>query len=723
MPQINRGQLLLFIVFLTFLLPSAPPEEAGYLSPEERKQIVANYKDTISTERTAMLSNDYAAGYGNVTGYKLSYGDVLKGRRVEDWPFDDHTEFTESEKYSILPTQVSQRARSVWEQKDTESGVFWRNISGTIRGEYTNKEAFANIPMPLPYFYQNLTEYDQITSNLTNKAGNITDEHGLVRMALKNYNNTPQSQDTSFVTLNVRISDNDEQHGHTIELHGVYHEQTGNLVAVTTSGKFAGIYGLPHLNLQDDRYFNQTQVLLESVVNKTSLDDMDLTTVEEKLGRSSMCEFIAYMHFSSTNLTSSELEVIDNELATPLGRPHKPIPQLVASGLLYSPDCGLSINIPQSAGPRDEVQQNRVKNVLLLGIALMSAQIWLFIKQMGTTNTPSTMSCISFWSIATINLIDGSLSMISLLCSLIFGTLYIQFAVCAFLAFTCSSIFEMRYMILIYATQINERSISWRTAFQGTPIDERENTETQAAPVTAQDEQTISGQLYMRFFFSLIVFSFLVLNVTLWPKKNRIGFEYCIGILINSFWVPQIYRNVIRGSRKSFRRDFIVGTSIIRFLPIAYLNLFENPFYHHRDYKLVILLAGWLAVQNGLLYLQELFGPRFFLPDKYLPKTYDYHPLLSFEDLENSFNVDHEVVDSSQSHSKCKIDCTICMNSFEVPVLHKRHDKEDSGSVGLMARRAYMVTPCRHIFHTECLENWMKYKLQCPVCRNSLPPL
>ncbi|KAG7728034.1 hypothetical protein KL933_002160 [Ogataea haglerorum] len=733
MPQINRGQLLLFIIFLTFLLPSAPPEEAGYLSPEERKRMLGDLKDTIRTARTAMTTNDYASGYGNVTGYKLSYGDAVKGRKVEDWPFPDHSGFLEDEKHSILPNKISQQAWEIWSHRDAASGAFWRNITSTLRGEYSLQDAFVRIPMPIPEFYQNLTEYSDITSNSTVHPGNVTDEKGLIELTLHNFNYTPESKDTTIVSVSVKLSDLKEQHDHNLRLQGAYHQETGNLVAVSNSGKFNGIYGLPHLNLEDGRYFNQTRALMESSVNRTDIDSLDMSYLEDLLEKSANCEYIAYMHFEATNLTSEELEVIDTELETPLGRPHKPVPKInLVSGLLYSPDCGLSIRVNKAVGPRDEVQQNQVKNVLLFGILLMSAQIWLFVKQMGSTNTPSTMSCISFWSVATINLVDGSLSMISLLCSLVMDSLYIQFAVCAFLAFTCSSIFEMRYMILIYAAQINERNISWRTAFQGTPIDERENNNennnentqpNQANPVTTQDEQTISGQLYMRFFFSLIVFSFLVLNVTLWPKPQRVVFEYIIGLVMNSFWIPQIYRNVIRGSRRSFRKDFIIGTSIIRLLPIMYVTMFKNPFYHHRDYKLVTLLTLWMALQVFMLYLQELLGPRFFLPDKYLPKTYDYHPVLSFDDLENSFNVDHEVVDTSHSHSRCKIDCTICMNSFEVPVLHSGHDKEDNSSIGLMARRSYMVTPCRHIFHTECLENWMKYKLQCPVCRNSLPPL
>jgi hypothetical protein len=33
----------------------------------------------------------------------------------------------------------------------------------------------------------------------------------------------------------------------------------------------------------------------------------------------------------------------------------------------------------------------------------------------------------------------------------------------------------------------------------------------------------------------------------------------------------------------------------------------------------------------------------------------------------------------------------------------------------------YMLTPCDHLFHTECLQRWMEVKRACPTCRAALP--
>ena len=46
--------------------------------------------------------------------------------------------------------------------------------------------------------------------------------------------------------------------------------------------------------------------------------------------------------------------------------------------------------------------------------------------------------------------------------------------------------------------------------------------------------------------------------------------------------------------------------------------------------------------------------------------------------------------------------CIICLTDFE-----EQHQVSKTNN-------------CHHLFHTECLEEWNKYKGDCPICRTSL---
>jgi len=187
----------------------------------------------------------------------------------------------------------------------------------------------------------------------------------------------------------------------------------------------------------------------------------------------------------------------------------------------------------------------------------------------------------------------------------------------------------------------------------------------------------------------------------------------------------------------------------------------QNVLFVERDYISLGILIAWQWIQIVLLASQEVLGPRWFVAESWLPPAYDYHPILR-EDEEGSTlplglstPEDPKVPssptterresitsptarrgsvpkasykDKDKDDGKRVFDCAICMQDLEVPVVNARSGQAaESGLTGggatLLARRMYMVTPCRHIFHTGCLEGWMKYRLQCPICREGLPPL
>jgi Ring finger domain len=43
--------------------------------------------------------------------------------------------------------------------------------------------------------------------------------------------------------------------------------------------------------------------------------------------------------------------------------------------------------------------------------------------------------------------------------------------------------------------------------------------------------------------------------------------------------------------------------------------------------------------------------------------------------------------------------------------------------IDIRKRRDCMLALCHHLFHRECLSQWMDVKMECPICRTELPAL
>ena len=260
------------------------------------------------------------------------------------------------------------------------------------------------------------------------------------------------------------------------------------------------------------------------------------------------------------------------------------------------------------------------------------------------------------------------------------------------------------------------------------------------AQPTAGSTRREMGNLYSRFFLLLLGIMFLSLHATSWPTTLRSAYCNVIAFVYLSFWTPQIYRNIMRNCRKAFRWEFVIGQSFLRLSPFVYFyTVPNNILYVETDRNAAYVLVGWVWIQVWALVSQEILGPRTFIPHGWAPPAYDYHPILREDDEESGASMPIGFTQATPSsplsattpgESKEKgnriFDCAICMQNIEVPIVP--FGQEVGGASAALAtkmfsRRAYMVTPCRHIFHSTCLEGWMRYRLQCPICRDNLPPL
>ena len=57
-------------------------------------------------------------------------------------------------------------------------------------------------------------------------------------------------------------------------------------------------------------------------------------------------------------------------------------------------------------------------------------------------------------------------------------------------------------------------------------------------------------------------------------------------------------------------------------------------------------------------------------------------------------------------------DCVICLTPLSLPGVPR---------ASIVNNSVTMRPPCGHMFHKDCLRNWMRIKLECPTCRGPLP--
>lgn len=70
-------------------------------------------------------------------------------------------------------------------------------------------------------------------------------------------------------------------------------------------------------------------------------------------------------------------------------------------------------------------------------------------------------------------------------------------------------------------------------------------------------------------------------------------------------------------------------------------------------------------------------------------------------------------IKSQDDVQKVKINCREKLKGY-----FKHNDKKENVKI---QDTKLMVTPCKHIFHPECLKIWGERKNECPVCRKEIP--
>ncbi|KAJ5682346.1 hypothetical protein N7462_005511 [Penicillium macrosclerotiorum] len=681
----------------------------------------------------------------------------------------------------------------------------YRNATGKLRGDWVRRTDGVQRQEPL-----NTTaiarEHEYFTHDFSS---NITGNGGTFYVDLEEGGGEELLHGEGLVR-EIRASltvESEDFWGSTwyLSLFGVHFPETGGVILTTTSEKFGGIFSLPHFALSPDTYELSHRLLLKSLSDTMSQRQNRPATLfpwsslagsEQVEFPAPKCEHIIFLQqhpvmVGDTVADRLMLERMEQELRYPMGAPIPDPPLMVMSAVVFSPDCGYILEtkgtpeFPPSeplylAGPKHEEYSKYAARLIFVVSGVFVAQIALLLRQIKEASTPSTRSRVSFYTIALMAL--GDAFVLTFIVLELYATVsFLILATASFLAFLSVSYIGMKFMMEIWAVQEPERREErpvnpTSTPQPGTlplpataavrdsgatpiilapdqdpPEDDLEPPPTNnrtTAPTPRQMRSDV-GAMYARFYLAL--FGMLIISIWSFLLPRRLGGIYArvIAGTYLSFWVPQIYRNVMRNCRKALRWDFVIGQSILRLFPFVYfLTARGNVLFIRPDWTTALSMAGWVWIQAWILASQDILGPRFFVPRGWAPPAYDYHPTLrdtpgADEDLESggvlsiaSLRADErDLVSDSKDDDKHRhkdrkrviFDCAICMQDIDVPVLPGSTSAGGSsvadGATSILSRRTYMVTPCRHIFHTACLESWMRLRLQCPICRESIPPV
>ncbi|KAJ5291383.1 hypothetical protein N7478_000634 [Penicillium angulare] len=679
----------------------------------------------------------------------------------------------------------------------------YRNTTGKLRGDWVRRTDVT------PHTPLNVTaialEHDYFTHDFSS---NITGNGGTLSFELDEGGGEEFRHGEGVareIKATVSVED-DDFWGNTwyLSLYGLHFPETGAMVLTTASTKFGGMFALPHFTLSADSYELAHQLLLKSLKDTMSEEQNRPATLFpwSSLARSEQmefpvpkCEHIIFLQQHPVIIDGAvsdrlQIERMERELRFPMGAPIPDPPLMTMSAVIFSPDCGYILETkgtpefpPTDAlylsGAKREEYNKYAARLIFVVSGVFVGQIALLLRQIKEASTPSTRSRVSFYTIALMALGDAFVLTFIIL-ELFEAVSFLVLATSFFLAFLSVSYIGMKFMMEIWAVQEPERreerppSPPAPTTRPGTlplpatavrdsgatpiilppdqdaPEDEPQPAApNRTAPPTPVQMRSDVGAMYARFYLAL--FGMLMLSIWAFLLPRRAGSIYArsISAIYLSFWVPQIYRNVMRNCRKALRWDFVAGQSILRLFPFLYfLTARGNVLFIRPDWTTAFVMAGWMWIQACMLVSQEILGPRFFIPRGWAPPAYDYHPTLRDtagpdDDLESgsvlsiaSLRADkQDLVSDSKDDDKQRpkdrkrvvFDCAICMQDIDVPVLPAPSSAGGSrvtdGATSILSRRTYMVTPCRHIFHTACLESWMRLRLQCPICRDTIPPV
>lgn len=257
-----------------------------------------------------------------------------------------------------------------------------------------------------------------------------------------------------------------------------------------------------------------------------------------------------------------------------------------------SGQCRLNLRVWANSVTEEEYYRKATRYGLV-AIVVAMAQLRLLRDHMHT-HVPTRAIRISIISLGWRTLIDSLYSLAHFTLALSYAALFNTFVIVAVLQFWLFSMCELRVVMKI-------RSARHPELFE-----------------TMQMMTRQFRNIYIAFYAAMFILMFVLTMILRYPQVYM--------PVLFSFWVPQIVMQAKENTHRSMTWSFLVGMSATRFFTPLYLLGCPYNFLNLDVYPGTLTVTGmWLAVQIGVLILQDKLGPRWFVPQRFLPEIYRYH--------------------------------------------------------------------------------------------------